>query len=247
MSLSQKYRPTKFEDILGQEDIVLILRNQIAKKRIGSSYLFLGPSGSGKTTLARVLAMAVNCERPAKGNPCGRCDSCRAILNGQTYDVIELDIASYRGIDSIKHIEMTARFMPFGKKKVYILDEVHALTSPAWDATLKMLEDCHDHILFILCSSENGIPEVARSRCQEFTFQCLEPKTIAKKLGIINQKERFGLDLNSLRFIAEFAQGNMRSAEMMLAQVVNLNHGNPKPRQIRKFLQTRMPLKEGGI
>jgi DNA polymerase-3 subunit gamma/tau len=159
---------------------------------------------------------------------------------GLTYDVIELDIGSYRGIDSIKQIEMTTRFMPFGKKKVYILDEVHALTPPAWDATLKMLENCGDHILFILCSSENSVPEVARSRCQEFTFQRIEPKMIARKLAIINQKERFNLDPNSLRFIAEFAQGNMRSAEMMLAQIVNLNHGNPKPRQIRKFLQARM-------
>lgn len=243
MNLSQKYRPAKFEDILGQEDTIHILQNQIAKKRIGTSYLFLGPSGSGKTTLARVLAMAVNCEQPAKGNPCSRCSSCRAILNSQSYDVIELDIASYRGIDSIKHIEMTSRFMPFGKKKVYILDEVHALTSLAWDATLKMLEDCHDHILFILCASDDGIPEVARSRCQEFALQCLEPKLIAQKLSIINQKERFGLDQNSLRFIAEFAQGNMRSAEMMLAQAINLNHGQPKPKQIRKFLQSRLPSK----
>jgi DNA polymerase-3 subunit gamma/tau len=240
MNLSQKYRPTKFEDILGQEDIVFILRNQIAKKRIGSSYLFLGPSGSGKTTTARVLAMAMNCERPVKGDPCGRCSSCQSMKRGFTYDVVELDIGSYRGIDSIKQIEMTTKFMPFGKKKVYILDEVHALTPQAWDATLKMLEDCGDHILFILCSSQNGLPEVARSRCQEFTFQRLESKTIARKLSIINQKERFGLDLNSLTFIAEFAHGNMRSAEKMLEQVVNLNHGNPKPRQIRKFLQARM-------
>lgn len=239
MNLSQKYRPIKFEDILGQDDIITILRNQIARKRIGSSYLFLGPSGSGKTTTARVLAMAMNCERPVKGNPCGRCASCYSIKNGLTYDVMELDIGSYRGIDSIKKIEMTTKFMPFGRKKVYILDEVHALTGPAWDATLKMLEDCGDHILFILCASDDGIPEVARSRCQEFAFQRLEPKMIAQKLGIINQRERFGLDLNSLRFIAEFAQGNMRSAEMMLAQVVNLNHGNPRPKQIRKFLQMR--------
>jgi DNA polymerase-3 subunit gamma/tau len=240
MNLSQKYRPAKFDDILGQEDIIHILRNQVVKKRIGSSYLFLGPSGSGKTTLARVLAMAVNCGHPVKGNPCGKCDSCRAILKGQTYDVIELDIASYRGIDSIKRIEMTAKFMPFGEKKVYILDEVHALTGPAWDATLKMLEDCHEHIMFILCASDDGIPEVARSRCQEFTLQRLEPKMIAQKLGIISKRERFGLDQNSLRFIAEFAQGNMRSAEMMLTQVINLNHGQPKPKQIRKFLQARM-------
>jgi DNA polymerase-3 subunit gamma/tau len=237
LNLSQKYRPTKFEDILGQEDIVLILRNQIAKKRIGSSYLFLGPSGSGKTTTARVLAMAMNCERPIKGNPCGRCNSCRSILNGLSYDVIELDIASYRGIDSIKHIEMTTKFMPFGKKKVYILDEVHALTNQACDATLKMLEDCGSHVLFILCASEDGIPEVARSRCQEFRFTKLETKIITKKLLLINNRERFHLDQNSLRFIAEFAQGNMRSAEKMLEQVINLNHGHPKPRQIKKFLQ----------
>lgn len=183
----------------------------------------------------------MNCEHPVKGNPCGKCDSCQSMKRGLTYDVVELDVGNYRGIDSIKQIEMTTKFMPFGKKKVYILDEAHALTGPAWDATLKMLEDCHDHILFILCASDDGIPEVARSRCQEFVFRHLEPKMIAQKLGIINQKERFGLDPNSLRFIAEFAQGNMRSAEMMLTQVVNLNHGQPKPRQIRKFLQMRMP------
>jgi DNA polymerase-3 subunit gamma/tau len=241
MNLSQKYRPTKFEDILGQEDIVLILRNQIAKKRIGSSYLFLGPSGSGKTTTARVLAMAMNCERPVKGNPCGRCNSCQSMKRGPTYDVVELDIGSYRGIDSIKQIEMTTKFMPFGKRKVYILDEVHALTSPAWDATLKMLEDCGDYILFILCSSENSVPEVARSRCQVFTFQRLEPRAMVEKLAVINHKERFDIDQNSLRFIAEFAQGNMRAAEKMLEQVVNLNHGHPRPRQIRRFLQARMP------
>lgn len=240
MNLSQKYRPVKFEDILGQDDTITILRNQLTRKRTGASYLFLGPSGSGKTTTARVLAMAMNCERPIKGNPCGRCGSCQSMKRGLTYDVIELDIGSYRGIDSIKKIEMTTKFMPFGKKKVYILDEAHALTGPAWDATLKMLEDCGDHILFILCASDDGIPEVARSRCQEFAFRRLEPKTIAQKLGIINGKEKFGLDPNSLRFIAEFAQGNMRSAEMMLAQVTNLNHGHPKPREIRKFLQMRM-------
>jgi DNA polymerase-3 subunit gamma/tau len=155
---------------------------------------------------------------------------------------MELDIGSYRGIDSIKHIEMTTKFMPFGKKKVYILDEAHALTGPAWDATLKMLEDCGDHILFILCASSEGeIPEVARSRCQKFTFQRLEPRAMVKKLAVINHRERFDIDQNSLRFIAEFAQGNMRSAEKMLEQVVNLNHGHPGPRQIRRFLQAKMP------
>ena len=240
MNLSQKYRPVKFDDILGQDDIIAILRNQISKKRLGTTYLFFGPSGTGKTTTARVRAMAVNCEHPIKQNPCGKCNSCQSILRGISYDILELDVGNYRGIESIKQVEMTTRFMPFGKKKVYILDEVHALTPPAWDATLKMLENSGSYILFILCASQDSIPGVARSRCQEFTFQPLKTRMIAERLRMINRKEGFRLDPNSSQFIAEFAQGNMRTAEMMLMQVVNLNHGNPKPRQIRRFLQMKM-------
>lgn len=242
MNLSTKYRPTKFAEILGQEELVHILQTQLVKKRVGTTYLFLGSPGSGKTTTARVFAMAVNCNHPRLGNPCGKCSSCQSALRGANYDIIEFDVGSYRGIDDIKQIELTARFMPLGKKKVYVLDEVHALTPPAWEATLKMLEDSHDHMLFILCATEDKIPEAARSRCQEFIFHRLDAKAIAKKLEMINGKERLGLNSNSLRFIAEFSGGNMRTAEMYLMQTINLNHGKPSPKQVRKFLERRQLL-----
>lgn len=242
MNLSKKYRPIKFNDILGQDDTIQILQNQVARKRVGASYLFLGPSGSGKTSTARALAMAVNCESPRKGNACGKCNSCQSMLRGANYDILEFDVGSYRGIDNIKQIEMSAKFMPFGKRKIYILDEIHALTSIAWDATLKMLEDSNDYMLFILCASEDKIPEVARSRCQEFIFHRLDARTITQKLNTISQKERLGLDLTSLRFIAEFSGGNMRTAEMYLTQAVNLNHGKPKLKQVKRFLERRKML-----
>ncbi len=244
MHLSKQYRPARFDQVLGQEDVVTIIQKQIHKGRLGPAYILYGPSGSGKTTIARLMAMTANCGHKRKdANPCGKCKSCTDILRGCSYDVIEFDIGSYRGIDSIKQMEMVTKFSPFvpGHKKVFIMDEVHALTSPAWDATLKMMEDSNPYMLFILCTTDvTKVPEAALSRCQEYALARLTNKAITAKLAVINKKERYDLDLNALRFIAEFSGGNMRRAEMALSQVINLDHGVPSPKMVRKFLQRRM-------
>lgn len=238
MNLSNKYRPVKFDTIIGQEDTIHILQSQVKAKQVGATYLFAGASGSGKTTTARVLAMAVNCEHPRQGNPCLRCESCQSIIRGTSLDVMELDIGSYRGIDDIKHLESMSRYMPFGSRKVYIMDEVHALTAPAWDAMLKMLENCHSGMLFILCTTDIGkVPETARSRCQLFTFHRVEVKDIVSKLEMISDRERLKLGRTSIKFLAEMSGGNMRTAEMGLMQVINLNHGSPTSRQVKRFLE----------
>ncbi len=243
-SLYQKYRPHRFQDVVGQEEITGILKNQVRRKSTSHSYLFTGPSGVGKTSVARILTLALTCESSRAGEPCLRCKTCLATLHGNAWDIIELDAAMFRGIDGVKDLVMWSKFAPFGKCKIYLLDEVHQLTEPAWNALLRLLEEPTGNLTVILCTTDpDKVPETARSRCQLFEFQPITKTLILEKLELISRKERMGFSSEEMKFIAAMANGNLRTAETMLEQVVNLNHGKPKVSEIRKFIQKKMELR----
>jgi DNA polymerase-3 subunit gamma/tau len=216
-----KYRPTRFTDVLGQEQIVTILSNQVKRHCTANSYLFAGPSGSGKTTCARILANA---------------------LAGSSWDIIELDGARFRRIDDVREMAYKANFAPLSQgKKVYIIDEAHALTGEAWTGLLKTLEDPPPYLCMILCTTHpEQIMDTIRSRCQLFEFQPVNDKAILEKLQKIVHKERMGFSNDALRFISGMSGGNMRNAESMLEQTASLDHGSPRTKDVKKFLQSRM-------
>ena len=219
------YRPQRFEQVLGQGDLIGILKSQAKSKDYHHAYLFYGESGTGKTSTARILAMALNCESMnGIGEPCLTCQSCKAIAKGSSWDVQEIDGANCRGIDDIRELKSRAYLSPFGGgKKVYIIDEAHALTEPAWNALLKLLEEPPPHLVIIICSTQaDKIPTTVKSRCQLYPFKKLKFEDIKGKLKRIAGDLSLEVDEKSLNFIAETSCGNMRSAENFLEQVYNL-------------------------
>ncbi len=220
--IARRWRPKRFEDVVGQPHIVTTIKNSIKHNRVAHAYLFTGPRGVGKTSLARIIAKAMNCIGGPKEEPCGICENCTAIDNGSFVDVIEIDAASTRGIDDIRELTETVRYMPMkGTYKLYILDEAHMLTPQARDAFLKTLEEPPRNNIFILATTEpQKIPYTIMSRCQRFDFRRISETDIEEQLKRICKDEDITYDERAFQYIAVEADGSLRDAESMLDQII---------------------------
>lgn len=219
-ALYRKWRPKAFADVIGQEHITETLRRQVAEGRTSHAYLFTGTRGTGKTTCAKILAKAVNCENPARGDPCCQCPSCLGIENGSFLDVLELDAASNNGVDQVRALRDEAVYSPaYVKKRVYIIDEVHMLTIPAFNALLKILEEPPEHLMFILATTElHKVPATILSRCQRFAFKRIAPQDIAARLGHVAEQEGISLTADGASLLARLADGALRDGLSLLDQ-----------------------------
>lgn len=227
LALYRKYRPQTFDDVCGRDAIVRTLKNQINTGRIGHSYLFCGTRGTGKTTIAKIFARAVNCEHPVDGSPCGECASCRAIAEDASLNVVEMDAASHNGVDDIRGIIDQVAYSPTqGRYRVFIIDEVHMLSTAAFNALLKTLEEPPAYAIFILATTEpNKLPLTILSRCQRYDFGRLSVKTIADRLRYVAQKEGLKAEDKALRYIASAADGSMRDGLSLLDQCNAFSYG----------------------
>ena len=221
-ALYRKFRPDNFEDVKGQDHIVTTLTNQINANRIGHAYLFCGTRGTGKTTVAKILAKAVNCEHPVNGSPCNECEMCKAIQAGTSMNVIEIDAASNNGVDNIREIREEVTYRPTeGRYKVYIIDEVHMLSTGAFNALLKTLEEPPSYVIFILATTEvHKIPITILSRCQRYDFHRISIDTIAARLSELLKVEGVEAEEKAIRYVAKAGDGSMRDALSLLDQCI---------------------------
>lgn len=219
-ALYRKWRPKTFSDVIGQSHITQTLRKQVAEGRTSHAYLFTGTRGTGKTTCAKILAKAVNCEHPMDGDPCCQCPSCVGIENGSFLDVLELDAASNNGVDQVRALRDEAIYAPANvKKRVYIVDEVHMLSTPAFNALLKILEEPPEHLMFILATTElHKVPATILSRCQRFAFRRILPREIVGRLNYIAEQEGIDLRPDGAELLAHIADGALRDALSLLDQ-----------------------------
>ena len=219
-ALYRKWRPQTFDEVVGQQHITETLKNQVKSGRLSHAYIFIGTRGTGKTTCARILARAVNCEHPVNGNPCGTCRACRGILEGSVLDVVELDAASNNSVDNVRALREEAVFTPASvKKRVYIIDEVHMLSTAAFNALLKILEEPPEHLMFILATTElQKVPATILSRCQRHSFKRIDAPAIAAYLEYIAGREGFTLTREAAELIARLADGGVRDALSLLDQ-----------------------------
>ncbi len=226
-ALYRKFRPQEFEDVKGQDHIVTTLKNQIKADRIGHAYLFCGTRGTGKTTVAKIFAKAVNCEHPVDGSPCGECATCKAITDGSSMNVIEIDAASNNGVDNIRQIREEVTYRPTeGKYKVYIIDEVHMLSAGAFNALLKTLEEPPAYVIFILATTEaHKIPITILSRCQRYDFHRISIDTIAGRLMDLMEEEKVDVEEKAIRYVAKAGDGSMRDALSLLDQCIAFHLG----------------------
>ncbi|MGQ9819872.1 MAG: DNA polymerase III subunit gamma/tau [Candidatus Kapaibacteriales bacterium] len=219
---ARKWRPLRFDEVVGQEHITTTLKNAFQIDRIHHAYLFSGPRGTGKTTIARIFARLVNCKNPKDTEPCNKCDSCQSILEGHSLDVLEIDGASNNSIDDVRTLRENAKYPPsLGKYKIYIIDEVHMLSISAFNALLKILEEPPKHLIFIFATTEpHKVPLTIQSRCQRFGFRRLEIETIKNQISKIAKVEDIRIDEQSLFTIAKKADGSMRDAQSLFDQFV---------------------------
>ena len=223
--LYRKWRPQTFDDVSGQEHITTTLKNELIAGRLNHAYLFTGSRGTGKTTCAKILAKAVNCLDIHNGNPCGKCEVCRGIDDGSILDVVEMDAASNRNIDDIRQIIDEVQFKPAKcKYRVYIIDEVHMLTTQAFNALLKTLEEPPEHVIFILATTEvHKLPQTILSRCQKFEFHRIPPRAIADRLLFVAQQEEVTLSDSAAMLIASVADGALRDGLSLLDRCIAIS------------------------
>jgi DNA polymerase III subunit gamma/tau len=226
-ALYLRWRPRRFEDVVGQEHVTRTLRNAVKLGRLAHAYLFTGPRGTGKTSVARILYRAANCEQAEEGDPCNTCPLCRAALDSRALDLIEIDAASNRGIDDIRDLREKVAYRPGeGRYRVYIVDEAHELTAPAWDAFLKTLEEPPPHAIFVLATTEaHKVPPTIVSRCQRFDFGRIPFELTRQQLAHIAASEGMQVDPAVLERIALVARGGLRDAESLLDQLTAFASG----------------------
>ncbi|MCI9578932.1 MAG: DNA polymerase III subunit gamma/tau [Oscillibacter sp.] len=219
-ALYRKWRPKAFADVIGQEHITETLRRQVSEGRTSHAYLFTGTRGTGKTTCAKILAKAVNCEAPREGDPCGKCPSCVGIDSGGFLDVLELDAASNNGVDQVRALRDEAVYSPANvRKRVYIVDEVHMLSTAAFNALLKILEEPPEHLMFILATTElHKVPATILSRCQRFSFRRIRPEDVAKRLRYVAEQEAIDLRPDGAEVLSRLADGALRDGLSLLDQ-----------------------------
>ena len=226
-ALYRKYRPQTFDDVSGQMAVTQTLKTQLSSGRMSHAYLFTGSRGTGKTSCAKILAKAVNCLDPQDGNPCNRCEACKAIDSGSCMDVLEIDAASNNGVDNVRDLRDDAVYSPSQvKMRVYIIDEVHMLSISAFNALLKIIEEPPEHLLFILATTElHKVPATILSRCQRFSFRRISQEDIAARLQYVAYQENIDMDEGAARVLARLADGGMRDGLSLLDQVASATSG----------------------